>query len=82
MIIDALNTPMPSNGGAGANAQAMYHRLEKNITLIHQAMDEAEERIGNASWATADNNRSDPLDLAMHMYACTMHQPPPPGKCR
>jgi hypothetical protein len=48
-----------------ANAQAMHRRLEQNITLIHQAMDEAEERIGSVSWDTADNNRSDPLNLAI-----------------
>ena len=47
------------------SAQAMHRRLEQNIALIHQAMDEADERIGSASWATADNNRSDPLNLAI-----------------
>jgi hypothetical protein len=47
------------------SAQAMHRRLEQNIILIHQAMDEADERIGSASWATADNNRSDPLNLAI-----------------
>jgi hypothetical protein len=47
------------------SAQAMHRRLEQNIALIHQAMDEADERIGSASWARADNNRGNPLNLAI-----------------
>jgi hypothetical protein len=43
-----------------ASAEAMYRRLKQYIADTHHEMEEADERIGSVSWATADNNRGDP----------------------
>jgi hypothetical protein len=52
----------------------MYRRLEQGIADKHKDMDEAEERIGSVSWATADNNRGDPLNLAICIPAQIKHR--------
>jgi hypothetical protein len=43
----------------------MYRRLKQYIADTHHEMEEVDERIGSVSWATADNNRGDPLNLAI-----------------